>query len=621
MKKLFLILLFCTTLHAQEGMWPINMLPKPIDLDITKAQKSCLRLSSGGSASFVSAHGLVMTNHHVGSKAIYSLSSEENDLIKNGFYAKTMAEERICPDLYADQLISIQDVTDEVNKTSTSSMTAKERELARQAQIAKITKKAQDETGLQPQMVMLYRGARYHLYLYKRYTDVRLVMAPEMGIAFFGGDKENFEFPRHNLDVCFFRIYENGKPLASENHFCWSKAGAKLAEKIYVLGHPGRTERMLTRAHLAYMKDHTYPYALGYIDSRIATLTQYSQKSAEHARIAASELFSLQNSKKVLSQTLQTLDLENVKPLLGLEEALDTLKQFHREFYHIEVVSNNFSRYFGWAKKLVRAHQERLKPNEERLHEYRSHELAALELDLFSDTPLYPDFEKVKFQASIDTFIALFGNNHPVSKILSAVQIDELFSTTQLGSVDFRKKQYQQLTDDPFITLAKALDPYMRALRDRYEHEFQSLEKECYAKIADTNSYPDATFTLRLSVGEMMGYENIPAYTTFGSLFTHPEAGELPKSWLESEQKLDKSLPFNFISTNDIIGGNSGSPVLNKELEIVGLIFDGNHDSCSWDFAYDATRGRAISVHSQAIIEALKQVYHADELVKELTAG
>lgn len=674
MKKLLLlcVLLGSFTLAADEGMWPLNMLPKEqiekkygVTLDeawVESVQKSCLRISLGGSGSFVSPSGLMVTNHHVGSKAIYHLSSEKQDLLKEGFYAASLEKERKCPNLFVDQLVSIEDVTSTIQQALSQEMTTCEREKARKTAITALCKKVQESTKLQPQVVSLYQGARYHLYLYKRYSDVRLVMAPEKAIAFFGGDEENFEFPRHCLDVCFFRVYENGQPLKTNHYFRWSRSGPGLQEPLFVAGHPGKTERLLTSSHLAFLRDYKVPFIVQLIEERIACLTRFQEISQEHKRRANQDMFSYQNMHKVYKAYFQGLKngpiVQNKKafeaiafqedsnlPLLQLQAGFEALKSYHAEFQLLEGVASRYCKSYGWAKHLVRVAEERPKPNEKRLREYSDSELAALELALFSEEPVYDNLEKLYLVDSLQRAVTLLGKEHQLVKLLlGSRSIEEqatfLINTTKLGDLAFRKRLYAHPEEiatcqDPLILLAKAIDPLARAMREKYENEHEGLEKESYDKVMQAmfaqrkeTLCPDATFTLRLSIGQMLGYQEgqktIEPVTTFqsafASAFSHNSQVpfDLPEQWVQKQPLVNPKTPFNFVSTNDLIGGNSGSPIFNKNRELVGIVFDGNVQTLLWNYAYDDTQARAISVHSQAILESLSSIYNAKGLVNEL---
>ncbi len=663
------LLLATLFLAAEEGMWTLNNIPVQaiekqygVHLDplwIDHVQKSCLRVSLGGSASFVSPQGLVITNHHVGSSAIYHLSTKENDLMENGFLAKTLGEELQCPNMYIDQLISIQDVTDQVNAKTNDSLSPSEREKIRQATITAIKEQAKIDTGLQPEMVILYQGARYHLYLYKRYSDIRLVMAPEKSIAFFGGDNDNFEYPRYDLDICFFRVYEEGTPLKTENFLKWSKQGPQLSEPLFVVGHPGKTRRMLTSSHLQFLLDHELSVFQHWIHTRRAKLQEFGSLSPENRRISEQDLFSVENTIKVINNVCNALTNSSLiadkkreetetteeNPWASLRQALDDAKSYYAKYMVLEGLGSHYSKLYSWAKTLVRLSVEKQKTNEERLKEYTDTEMAQIEQNLFSQEPVYKDLEKLRLLDALQRTVDHLGKNHPVSRIIRNHQtlesrVNDLLNTTQLFDLEYRKDLYEHLdkvqtSTDPFIILAKEIDPYAREVRLQKENNLDPVQNESYDAIAKQlfskygeTIYPDATFTLRLSYGSMKGYlengQTIPPTTSLSGAFERAkqfdsqEPFNLPESWLAKEKTLKSETPFNFVSTNDIIGGNSGSPVINKKGEIVGVIFDGNAQSLAWSFKFDDVQGRATSVHSSGILEALQNVYNADSLAKEI---
>ena len=680
MKRVWLGLFLCACclLGAEEGMWPFNMLPvekikKEYGVTLSPewaehVQQACVRISLGGSGSFVSSQGLVMTNHHVGSKAIYNLSTKEADLMDKGFLATSFDKELKCPNMYVESLISIQDVTQDVNKAITDSMTAAEKEKVRKQAIGDIASHAKEKTGLQPEVVTLYQGAKYHLYLYKRFTDVRLVMAPEKNIAFFGGDADNFEYPRFNLDVCFFRVYENDRPVTPPHYLKWSLSGPKALEPLFVAGHPGRTERMLTADHVQFFAQEELPLLLTFLQDKIASLQKFSKESAENERIALDSLFSYQNAFKVyngIEKGLKAAPIikekrkkeqmlygdktsESYLPWSKLKTALEGFKGDYTSYVMLEGYGSQYCKLYSLAKHLVRLEKESLKPSGERLKEYADHQLAALELKILSTEPVYKNLELMLLTNNLQSLVSKLGKDHPAVKLAlagktPAKRAKELLASTQLTDVEYRKKLYNNLEEvsqetDGFILLAKALDPYARAVRETREDLLESVQKESYAAIAHRmfakygeSLYPDATFTLRLSVGSLKGYEEkgifISPMTTLGGVFKCAERHEsktpyeLPLSWQTRGPLLARGSAFNFVSTNDIIGGNSGSPVINAQGEVVGLIFDGNVHSLIWDYAFEDKLGRAISVHTQGIMEALDKIYQADNLIKELGSG
>jgi hypothetical protein len=668
--------------EADEGMWLLNRPPRKLlkekygfeatDQWLEHVQKSSVRFNSGGSGSFVSPAGLVMTNHHVGADALHKLSTPGRDLLTQGFYAKSHAEELKCVDLELNVLMSIQDVTDQVNTAVKGIADPSAAQKARQAVINTIEKESLDKTGLRSDVVTLYHGGEYHLYRYKKYTDVRLVFAPEKAIAFFGGDADNFEYPRYDLDISFFRAYENDKPAKIEHYLKWSAAGAKEDELIFVSGHPGRTNRLDTVAHLEFLRDKVFPLSLNNIRRREITLKSYSERSLEYARQAEDELFSYQNSRKARLGGLGGLQdpaIMNRKRLSEkslrqavasdpklqevagdawdqVEDTLRTWREIYNEYYLLEQGMAFNSHYFQIARRLVRLAEESTKPNAERLREYGEAGLDSLKQELFSEAPIYPDLEIAKLADSLSFYMELVGaENFLVTQVMAgaspAERAADLVTGSKLADVKLRRELYEggkkaiDASKDPFIRLALLVDGPSRAIRKTYDTRVDEPLRQAYAKIAKarfltegTGTYPDATFTLRLAYGEVKGYtergRKLPPWTTMGGTFKHAdEHGSkppftLPPSWLKPGVKINPETPFNFLSTADIIGGNSGSPVINRKAELVGIIFDGNIQSLVLDFIYTQDQARAISVHSAAIGEALRKIYGAGALADEL---
>jgi len=669
---------------ADEGMWLFSNPPRellkarygfePTDAWLEHLQKSAIRFNSGGSGSFVSADGLVMTNHHVAADALQKLSTKERDLLAEGYEAKTQAEELKCLDLELNVLVSIEDVTDKVNAAVKPEMSAADAEKARRAIMNTIEKESLDATKLRSDVVTLYQGGQYHLYRYKKYTDVRLVFAPEQEIAFFGGDPDNFEFPRYDLDVTFFRAYEDGKPAKVEHFLNWSKAGAKDDELIFVAGHPGRTDRLNTVAHLEFMRDKVYPTSLNILRRREVMLKTYGDQSLEKARQAKDEYFGVQNSRKARLGGLaglqdpalmerkrneqgqffaQVLADEKTKDLAPawdqVSGAIGQWKEMYTPFVLYERGMAFNSILFDVARTIVRLTDESTKDNAERLREFRESNLESLKQELFSEAPIYEELEIAKLTDSLSMLLEMAGAEDPlVQQILAGKspgeRAAELVRGTKLKVVEIRQGLADggaaavQASQDPMVLLAKLVDGPARTARKEYEEKVEEPLRQAYAKIAKarfllkgTSEYPDATFTLRLALGTVKGYEAagkaIPPFTTMGGTFEHAATHgnvapfTLPTSWLEKADQITREVPYNFVSTADIIGGNSGSPVVNRDGEVVGIIFDGNVYSLVWDFAYSDTQGRAVSVHSAAIIEALMKVYGASSLVEELTRG
>jgi hypothetical protein len=687
-----LFALAAVTCFADEGMWlynhpPLKLLKEKYDFTPTPAwlehlQKSSVRFNNGGSGSFVSADGLVMTNHHVGRGSIGKLSTREHNYVKTGFHAKSHAEELKCHDLELNVLMSIDDVTDRVKAAVKPEMSAAEAEKARRAVMNTIEKESFEETKLRSDVVTLYQGGQYHLYRYKKYTDVRLVFAPEQQIAFFGGDPDNFEYPRYDLDISFFRVYENDKPAKIEHFLKWSKEGAKDGELTFVSGHPGRTSRLNTAAHLEFLRDRQYPSVLTLLRRLEVLLKAYSDRSAENARRAQADYFGVQNSRKAYLGMLGTLqDPATIAKKQAAEkelraeveknpewkkaygEAWDQVAasvrdyKVYREYAMLEAgrglgTGRAFNtQLFGIARAIVRLVDETAKPNTDRLREFRETNLDSLKQQLFSSAPIYEDFETIKLADSLAMLVEMAAEEkgtlaEVADKVLAGKspqqRASELIKGTKLRDVTERKKladagkQAIEASDDPLIQLARQIDPIARAVRKTYEEKVEEPQQQAYAKIANAvfavrgkDVYPDATFTLRLSFGPVLGYKEdgrqVAPLTTLGGAFEHAEKHgnkdpfQLPEGWMKNREKLNLHTPFNFVNTADIIGGNSGSPVVNRQGELVGIIFDGNIQSLAADLIYTDEEARAVSVHSQGILEALRKIYDAEGLADELT--
>ncbi len=674
---------------ADEGMWLLNDPPRDLlrqkygfeltDAWLKNAMLASVRLNSGGSGGFVSPDGLLVTNHHVAADSVQKLSKPGSDLYADGFYAATREQELKCPDLEINVLQEIVDVTAEVNAAVKPNMTAAEAFAARRAVMARIEKESLDATGLRSDVVTLYNGGLYHLYRYKKYTDVRLVFSPEKAIAGFGGDVDNFEYPRMNLDVAFFRAYENGRPAKTPNYFKWSETGPQENDLVFVTGHPGTTQRLETLARLKHRRDYTLPYTLYRLRTLEAALLQFSEQSPENRRRAATDLHSVANARKAFSGQLQGLldpgilrqkfEAENdpkmqeqwakafpspsganppsPSPWTRIEQIQQTFREFERPYYLLETGHAFFSPLFTIARHLVRLADELPKKSAERLREYRDSNLESLKFALFSPAPIYPDLERAKLTASLTFLAENLGGDHEIVKLVlagknPAARADELVGGTKLFDPEVRKKLFEggsaalNASNDPMILLARAVDAEARRLRTRYETEVEEPERQAYATLADwrfkaygKSVAPDATFTLRLAFGTVKGYEvggeKLPFHTTFGQLFEkHAALGgrepfDLPKRWLDGKEKLDLATPFNFVSTADTIGGNSGSPVLNRAGELVGINFDRNRHGLVRNFVYTDVQARHIAVHSKAVLEALRKLYPAEALVRELT--
>jgi hypothetical protein len=674
--------------HADEGMWLFNNPPRnylkqkhnfdPTDKWLEHVQKASVRFNSGGSGSFVSADGLVMTNHHIGADCLQKLGDKDHNYYRDGFHARTREEEKRCLDLELNVLMSIEDVTERVNAAVKPEMNPDAAFKARRKVMAEIEKESLDKTGLRSDVVTLYQGGQYHLYRYKKYTDIRIVFAPEHQIAFYGGDPDNFEYPRYDLDMCFFRVYENDKPARIEHFLTWSKQGATRDELVFVSGHPGRTDRMDTVAELEYLRDRGFPFLLQRLYRWEVLLSSYSARNDENARKAKELLFTVQNSRKardgglagLLAPSLMARKRSEEKKLreavAGDSSLKDAVSAWERIAAAEKVRAANIkkatllesgrgrtpglnSTLFEIARTLVRGGEERAKPNGDRLREYRESNLESLLLQLYSEEPIFNDFEQLTLADGLTWLSEQLGHkNELVHKVLAGKspreRAAELINGTRVKDVAERKRLWEggqkaiEESNDPMILLARLVDPEARAVRRTMETDVDEVKRQAYAQIARAkyalegpSSYPDATFTLRLAFGLVKGYEedgkHVPFETTYAGMYERAAEHhnrppfDLPQRWVEARDKIDLNTPLNFVCTADIIGGNSGSPVINRDGEVVGLIFDGNIQSLVLDFMYTDKLARAVAVHSRGIIEALRKVYDAGALADELTGS
>jgi hypothetical protein len=675
---LFLVLFAFAASHAEDGMWtydnpPRKILKEKYSFEPTQAWLDHVRLSSvrfndGGSGSFVSGNGLVMTNHHVALGQLQKVSTSGKDYVNDGFFAKTQAEELKCPDLELNVLVGMENVTDKVLGSVKPTMTEKEALDARKAAGAMITKESMEKTGLRSDIVPLYQGSEYWLYQYKKYTDVRLVMAPEQQIAFFGGDPDNFTFPRYDLDMAFFRVYENDAPVKSKEFLKWKSAGATDGELVFVSGHPGSTNRLQTLAQTEYQRDYVYPSRLKSYKRRVELLRRYSKLGPEQERRALVQIFGIENTLKALGGEYEGLLDTKLMDQKRREEkelrekvaanpewnalyasAWDSIgTAVARAKTHSTLVSNRdvSGRLANMALQLVRYAAEIKKPNGQRLREFQDANLASLKFRLFSPAPVYADLEEIQLADRFAEAIEMLGAKDPfVLAVLGGRTPEgaakELVSGTKIADPKFRQELLNggdsalAASTDPMIVLARKIAPMMDELREWTEknvtstldHNSEKIGKARFAVYGKT-LYPDATFTLRLSYGTVKGYAmngtKAPALTTLYGLydraygFGNTGDFELPKRFVENAGKLNLTTPFNFVSTCDIIGGNSGSPVVNRAGECVGLIFDGNIESLPGRFLYSEEKNRAVAVSTAAMIECMRKLYDSNELANEI---
>ena len=677
---LALTVAFALPALADEGMWPYNNIPvkslkqkygwAPDQAWLDHVRLASVRFNSGGSGSFVSETGLVLTNHHVGANCIQKISTPEHDYIKSGYFAKSAAEEVKCPDLELNVLEGIEDVTAQVNADVKPGMTDVQVLTAQKAGEARLEKDCNEKTGLRCNTITLYAGGEYDLYKYRKYTDVRLVVAPEFGIAFFGGDLDNFTYPRWDIDFALFRIYENDKAVRPQHYLKWNSAGPKENELVLVSGNPGSTSRLDTLAQLEFDRDARYPPQIEYLARRAKLLHDFSDKGPENARMANRQLFGIENSLKGNRGREQALQDPKVMAKKAAEEkelkakvasdpklssyagAWDAIAAAHKAYaqrYKRDAVMGRAlasAPEMTTARTIVRYVAEKEKPNEKRLEEFRESNLKSLEFSLFSPAPIYPALEKVTMADSFKEMAEKFGADDPfVKKVLAGKspeeRANELVDGTKLKDIAFRKdlvaggvKAVEESTD-PMIALARQTDPELREIRKWRDDNVESVDRTNGALIAKAlfavkgkDRYPDATFTLRLAPGPAKGYvENgkpVAFQTTWDGMYGHSEerGGKppyaLPQSYLDAKSRVDPRTPVNFVTTADTTGGNSGSPAVNQKGELIGLLFDGNIQSLGNDVVYTDDVARSVCVHTAAMMASLRQVYDAGAVADEL---
>jgi hypothetical protein len=676
----FALTLSSSLTYAEEGMWTFDNIPvaqiqkkygfAPTQAWLDHVRLSSIRLNDGGSGSFISPDGLLLTNHHVARGQLQKNSSAEHDYIKNGFYAATQDQEMKSQDLEINVLQSLKDVTKDVQGAAAGKSEADALK-AKRGMITKIEGDAQKSTGLEAQVVPLYNGGQYWLYLYKKYTDVRIVFAPEQQTAFFGGDPDNFTYPRYDVDFAIFRVYENGKPIHTDNWLRWNSAGAKPGELVFTSGHPGSTERDDTLSQVKLERDFVNPLVVKLLTMRISALKQYAQRGPEQARQVASDIFGLENGLKVYVGRVTALSGKEILPKKEAEETdfkqkvranPELQKAYGSAWDEIDAADNKIgqlrtltffrssnSTYAGFANSLVNYAVESKKPDAERLNGYHDAQMPGLRFRLTSTAPIYPELELANMTAALELAKQMLPPDDPwlVAELQGRTPSEAAkayVSSTKLGDVAYRKQLLDggqaaiDASHDPFIELARKLDPLNRALSKRLDTEAsapltaaeEKLSKARFA-VYGTSRYPDATFTLRLSYGSVEGFPYngtiAPPYTTLYGLYDRSASFgdkvpfDLPKRWVDGRSKLDLSTPVDFVSTNDITGGNSGSPVINQKAELVGLVFDGNIESLAGDFVYDGTANRGVNVHTAIMMEALRKLYGANALADEIEAA
>jgi hypothetical protein len=664
--------------RADEGMWTFDNFPSktvatkygftPSQAWLDHIRLSSMRIAGGCSSSFISPQGLVMTNHHCVVECVEQLSTPKQNFVDDGFVAKTEADERKCPAFELDQLVEIHDVTKEI-QSATTGKTGDAANKALHSKEAELQQSCGADPAVRCDVVSLYHGGVYDLYRYKRYTDVRLVFAPEFGVAQFGGDPDNFNFPRFDFDIGLLRAYENDKPAASPDYLKWSADGSKDGELVFVAGNPGGTARELTMSQMAFERDMMYPIRLPESAERRGLLEEFITRGPEQAREANDELFFVENSfkafvgrqgalldpqfmgeKEKAEQKLRSAVAADAK-LGTAASAWDDIAQIQKVRAQLYTRNACLSRLrndlLGTAGTLVRAAKERTKPNGERLPEYTDQALVHVQQEISAHVPIYKDLEELDLTFSFNVIRRDLGADDAfVKKMLGKESPEQLahrlVSGTHLDDPKVREELYnggQSAIDgsqDPMIQFEASIDSDLLAVRKEYESRVDAPTRAAAERIAKarfavygTSVDPDATFTPRLSYGKVDGFEDaegkfVHPYTNIGGLFdraTGASPYKLPESWLNAKGSMNLALPMNVSTTNDVIGGNSGSPLINKEGRVVGLIFDGNIYSLGGDYGYDAKQNRSIAVDSRALIEAMRKVYHIDRVVDEIEAG
>jgi hypothetical protein len=664
---------------ADEGMWTFDNFPSEtvkqkygVTIDqqwLDRVRAGAVRLAGGCSASLVSSEGLVLTNHHCVAGCVQDLSTADRDYLKNGFFPTSRGEERQCPGAQAEILASIADVTPTIN-AATGGKAGADFVRARDGAVAALEKQACEgrETINRCQVISFYDGGQYKLYTYRKYSDVRLAFAPEFQAAFFGGDPDNFNFPRYDLDFSFLRLYENGRPVSTPQHLKWNASAPKEGDLVFVAGNPGGTDRLLTAPQLLTMRDVVRPPLLYQLSELRGRYTRFAEESPEHARISSRSLFGVENTIKamrgaqlalldpMLIESKRKADAElkarvDADPKLKAEigdpwseiaQAQVARAELNTAYSFLEGRAGSGSQLFGYARRLVRAAAERTKPNGERLREYSDARLPLLEKTLLDPQPVERDLEQLQLQFWLTKLREELTADAPETQLYlgqdSPENLARTLSASALGDAAVRKRLWDggsraiMASNDPMIRFVLKTDESARAVRKAYEERVDGPTDRAAERIAKarfaaygTSVYPDATFSLRLTYGRVAGWtyrgRTVPAVTNFDGLYRRATGHfpfALPPRWLAAKEKLDLSTVFNISSENDIIGGNSGSPLINARGEVIGAIFDGNIHSLGGDFYYDAALNRAVSVSTAAITEALNKVYGQPALIAEL---
>jgi hypothetical protein len=667
-----LTVLLCAPSQADEGMWTFHGFPLEktnstlkTKLDqawLDRVRTATVRLSNC-TGSFVSGDGLILTNHHCVEACLAELSSKEKSLVEDGFLAKTRDEEKRCQTQVADILVAMDDVTAKIS----AAISGKDEKTANDLRKSTLTQLEQDcekaSGGKRKcQAVTLYDGGQYWIYQYKRYTDLRIAFAPESGIAAYGGDPDNFQFPRWCLDMSLLRAYEDGKPAKIPNYLRINFAGPAAGDPVFVSGHPGTTDRQLTVAQLKEQRNVEIPQWLLRASELRGRYIQFGEQSAENARIVEDLVNGIENGIKVRRKQLDALhedalfvrkqaeqaelakSLSGENPWADIEKALAIQRGLYESYVFIEANGAFAGRLGGYARTLVRGTVERDKPNGERFREYTDGALPRVEQQLGAKIPVYPEIEILRMTNSLQRMREWLGPDHPVVRQLLTKESPQelakrLVTGTKLADPAVRLELWKggaaaiAASQDPLLQVLRSVDAEGRKIRREYEDQVEApidlaQEKIAKARFAayGTSVYPDATFTLRLNSGTVQAWnengKQIEPFTKLSRAFeraTGADPFEIPDSWLRVKDKLDMNTTFNLSTNSDIVGGNSGSPLISAKGEVVGLLFDGNIHSISGSYWFDTEKNRAVAVHPAIMKEAMSKVYGADALLKELS--
>jgi hypothetical protein len=660
-----------TAARADEGMWTFDAFPAakmradygwaPDQAWLDKVRAAAVRLTGGCSASFVSADGLILTNHHCVADCLQDNSSAKVDYLKNGFTAAARSEEKLCPGQQAEVVTAIRDVTADV-KGAIGTASGLAAVKAKTAAIARIESAGCPDTKTtRCQVVTLYGGGQYRLYTYRKYSDVRIAWAPEAKAPQFGGDPDNFNFPRYALDAAFLRAYENGRPVSTPQHLSWAARPPVEGEATFVVGNPGSTQRLLTQDQLAFQREVVAPINVTTYSELRGRLIAAMKQSPARAREGKEELDGVENSLKVYigrvkafndpafmgrlaeaEADLRARSRGNAAigdPWKDISEATAAYRSLYLTYRFIQPSGD----LYKYAATLVRAAEERTKPNEQRLPGYSDSALPLLEKQTLDPQPIVPWLEQLELEWSLSKAREYLGADDPDTRLLLGKESPEglaarLVSGTRLADPAYRRalwaggKAAIEASKDPMIVFARRLDPRYRQLQDAVDERYQAPVTAAQARLADarfaaygSTLYPDATFTLRISYGKVLGWTErgraVPPVTLMGGTFeraTGADPFDLPRAFVAARTRIDPNTVYDFVTTNDIIGGNSGSPVIDRSGAVIGAAFDGNIHSLAGNYGYDQTLNRTVVVSTDAIEEALEHIYPAPALLAEL---